>query len=84
MSLLNTIVPSLNRSPANRDENRPADLRHTVKPLYEMQKSMEAKRLQISRNTELSEQQRSQALQSLGIEQQQAVQRLLGDVTFRQ
>ena len=42
MSLLNTIVPSLSRSPANRDENRPADLRHTVKPLYEIKETPDA------------------------------------------
>ena len=42
MSLLNTIVPSLSRSPANRDENRPADLRHTVKPFYEIKETPDA------------------------------------------
>jgi hypothetical protein len=55
-----------------------------VKPLYEMHKSMEAKRLQISTNKALSEQERNQAIQSLGLEQQQTLQRLLGDVTYRQ
>jgi hypothetical protein len=55
-----------------------------VKHLYEMQKAMEAKRVQISQNAALTPEQRAQALQSLGIEQQQTLQRLLGDVTNRQ
>jgi HSP20 family protein len=42
MSLLNTIVPSLSRSPATRDENRPADLARTVKPLYEIKETADA------------------------------------------
>lgn len=42
MSLLNTLVPSFTRSPATRDENRPADLAHTVKPLYEVKETPEA------------------------------------------
>ena len=42
MSLLNTIVPSLSRSPATRDENRPADLARTVKPLYEIKETTDA------------------------------------------
>jgi hypothetical protein len=54
-----------------------------VQPLYQMQKSMEAKRLEISRNTQLTELERNQALQTLALEQQQTVQRLLGDVTYR-
>lgn len=55
-----------------------------VKPLYELQKSMEAKRVQISQNTALSPEQRAQALQSLNIEQQQTLQRMLGDLSYRQ
>jgi len=55
-----------------------------VQPLYQMQKSMEIKRLQISQNAGMTAEQRAQALQSLGIEQQQLLQRLLGDVTYRQ
>ena len=43
MSLLNTIVPSLNRSPENRDgKNRPADLARAVKPLYEIKETPDA------------------------------------------
>ena len=42
MSLLNTLVPSLSRSPANRNENRPADLAYTVKPLYEIKETPDA------------------------------------------
>ncbi len=55
-----------------------------VKPLYEMQKTMQAKRIQIAQDPALTEQQRNQAMQSLSIEQQQTVQRLLGDVSYRQ
>ena len=42
MSLLNTLVPSLTRTPAARDENRPADLAHTVKPAYEIKETPDA------------------------------------------
>ena len=42
MSLLNTLVPSFVRTPAPRDENRPADLAHTVKPLYEVKEAADA------------------------------------------
>jgi HSP20 family protein len=42
MSLLNTLVPSLARTPATRDENRPADLVHTVKPAYEIKETPDA------------------------------------------
>ena len=42
MSLLNTLTPSLSRSPASRDEKRPADLARTVKPLYEIKETPEA------------------------------------------
>jgi hypothetical protein len=54
-----------------------------VKPLYELQKRMEATRTQISQNTALSAEQRAQALQSLYLEQQQTLQRMQGDVTYR-
>lgn len=42
MSLFNTLVPSLSRSPASRDEKRPADLARTVKPLYEIKETPDA------------------------------------------
>jgi HSP20 family protein len=42
MSLFNSLVPSLNRTPAARDENRPADLAHTVKPRFEIKETPEA------------------------------------------
>lgn len=42
MTLLNTLVPSLGRSPAAREDNRPADLARTVKPLYEIKETPEA------------------------------------------
>ena len=55
-----------------------------VQPLYELHKSMEARRNQISQNASLTPEQRAQALQSLGLEQQQTLQRLLTDGTYRQ
>ena len=42
MSLLNTLTPSLSRSPASRDEKRPADLARTLKPLYEIKETPDA------------------------------------------
>lgn len=42
MSLLDTLIPSLNRTPATQAENRPADLTHTVKPLYEIKETPDA------------------------------------------
>jgi hypothetical protein len=55
-----------------------------VQPLYEMQKTIEAKRNQITQNASLTAEQRTQALQSLGVEQQQNLQRLLSDQNYRQ
>ena len=55
-----------------------------VKPLYEMHKNIEARRTQIAQNASLTPEQRARALQSLGVEQQQALQRLLMDGTYRQ
>jgi len=55
-----------------------------VQPLYEMQKTIEAKRLQISQNTALTYEQRNQAMQSLSIEHQQTLQRLLSNGAYRQ
>jgi HSP20 family molecular chaperone IbpA len=42
MSLLNTLAPSFARTPAPRDENRPADLGYTVKPAYEVKETPDA------------------------------------------
>lgn len=42
MSLLDTLVPSFVRTPAARDENRPADLAHTVKPHYQIKETADA------------------------------------------
>ncbi len=42
MSLLNTLIPSLSRTPAAGDENRPADLGQTVKPAYEIKETTDA------------------------------------------
>jgi HSP20 family protein len=42
MSLLNNIIPSLNRTPVASDETRPADLAHTVKPVFEIKETPDA------------------------------------------
>jgi HSP20 family molecular chaperone IbpA len=44
MTLLNTLIPALNRTPEtrNRDQNRPADLGQTVKPAYEIKETPDA------------------------------------------
>lgn len=42
MSLINSLIPNLGRSPANQSEDRPADLAHTVKPRYEIKETPEA------------------------------------------
>lgn len=42
MSLLNTLIPSLNRGSAAVVENRPADLAPTVRPVYEVQETADA------------------------------------------
>jgi len=42
MTLLNTLIPSLSRSPSTREENRPADLQRAVKPLYEIKETPDA------------------------------------------
>jgi HSP20 family protein len=38
----NTIVPSLSRSPSRGEENRPADLARSVKPLFEIKETPDA------------------------------------------
>jgi HSP20 family protein len=42
MSLLNTLVPSLGRSPAEHSENRSSDLSRAVKPRYEIKETPDA------------------------------------------
>ena len=42
MTLLNTLIPSFNRTPAARDEDRPADLGYTFKPVYEIVENNDA------------------------------------------
>src|SRR5688572_16436361 len=42
MSLLNTLAPSRGRSPANHDENRPANFGPTVKPVHEIKETPDA------------------------------------------
>ena len=54
-----------------------------VQPLYEMQKSLDTRRTQIMQNATLPQPQREQALQALGLEHQQTLQRILGDTAYR-
>jgi HSP20 family molecular chaperone IbpA len=42
MSLLNSLIPALTRSPATHDETRPADLARTEKPAFEIKETPEA------------------------------------------
>lgn len=42
MSLFNSLIPSLARTPTNADQNRPADLTYTVKPAFEVKETDEA------------------------------------------
>lgn len=55
-----------------------------IQPIYEMQKSMEARRVQITQNAALTPEQKSQALQTVAIEQQQSLQKMMGNATYRQ
>jgi hypothetical protein len=55
-----------------------------VQHLYQVQKNLEVKRNAIAQNTSLTREQRAQELQNLGIEQQQTLQRMLTDGTYRQ
>jgi hypothetical protein len=55
-----------------------------VQPLHDMQKSLDARRAQIGQNTAMTTEQKSQALQVISIEHQQALQRILGDTAYRQ
>jgi hypothetical protein len=54
-----------------------------VRPLYELNKSAQAKQTQIAQNPALTQEQRQQAAQAAGLEQQQALHKLLGDATYR-
>ena len=42
MSLLDTLIPSLTRTPVAPDQNRPADLARTVKPAFEIKETPES------------------------------------------
>lgn len=42
MPLMNTLIPSLSRTPAVQDDRRPADLAHAIKPHYEVKETPEA------------------------------------------
>jgi hypothetical protein len=55
-----------------------------IKPLYDMQKSLDAKRLQVSQNAALTPEQKNQALQSIGTEHQQMLQQILANASYRQ
>ncbi len=55
-----------------------------IQALYDMQKSLDAKRNQVARDAAMTPEQRAQAMQSISVEHQQTLQRLLGDPSFRQ
>jgi hypothetical protein len=55
-----------------------------VQPLHDMQKSLDARRAQIAQSAAMTAEQKAQALQAIGIEHQQTLQRILGDTTYRQ
>src|SRR3954471_13127859 len=42
MSLLNTLIPTLNRTTPSRDQNGSAEFTHTVKPRYEIKENADA------------------------------------------
>ncbi len=54
-----------------------------IKPLYDMQKNLDAKRLQVSQNAALTPEQKAQALQSIGTEHQVLLQQILGNASYR-
>lgn len=54
-----------------------------VQPLHEMQKSLDARRTAIRESATLTEQQKTQALQSISIEHQQKLQQIIGNATYR-
>jgi hypothetical protein len=55
-----------------------------VQALHEMQKGLDAKRAQIARNAGMTPEQKNEALQAVGLEHQQALQRILANTGFRQ
>lgn len=55
-----------------------------VKPIYELQKTIETRREQISKDTALTPEQKVQALQSIALEQQQVLQKIIGNQAYRQ
>jgi hypothetical protein len=55
-----------------------------VQPLHDMQKSLDARRVQITQDPAMPAEQKAQALQSISVEHQQKLQRILADTTYRQ
>lgn len=47
MTLLNTLIPSLNRTLAARDEDRSADLGYTIRPVHELTENDDAYRVTV-------------------------------------
>jgi hypothetical protein len=54
-----------------------------IKPLYDMQKSLDAKRLQVTQNTTMTPEQKAQAFQTIGVEHQQTLQQILANSNYR-
>ena len=55
-----------------------------VQALYELQKNFAAKQLQVSQNRALTPEQQAQAMQALNIEQQQSIERMRTETSYRQ
>ncbi len=54
-----------------------------IPPLREMQRSLEARRNEVSRNTQLSAEDKKHALDAIVVEHQQVMQRILTDAKYR-
>ena len=55
-----------------------------VQALYQLQRNFATKQLQVSQNAALTAEQRLQAMQALSFEQQQQIERMRTDTTYRQ
>ncbi len=55
-----------------------------VRPIYELHKAIEAQRKEIAGNATMTQEQKTQALQSIAIQQQQSLQQIIGNQAYRQ
>jgi hypothetical protein len=54
-----------------------------IQPLYELQKNFEGRRIQVAQNTALTPEQRNAALNSIAVEHQQEIQRIISNAAYR-